>query len=112
MGFSVAGSYGDLGDSLRTNTLNADDTHYWTVGGAYEYGPFAASVTYFDSEYDRGNVLTGRNEFQNLAVGVDYKMAPGFTPYAEVNFIEMDIAGGTADDNDGTVFIVGSQLNF
>lgn len=112
MGFSLAGSYGDLGESLRTKTLNADDTHYWTVGAAYEYGPFAGSVTYLDSEYDRGNVLTGRNEFTNLAVGVDYKMAPGFTPYAEVNFIEMDIAGGVADDNDGTVFIVGSQLNF
>jgi len=110
MGFSLAGSYGDLGDSLRVKTLNADNSHYWTVGGAYEYGPFGVSVTYLDSEYDNGGAL-GHNDFQNLSVGTDYKLAPGLTPYAEVSFFEQE-APGVVNDNDGTVFIAGTQLTF
>lgn len=110
LGFSLAGSYGDLGESLRLKTANADDTHYWTVGGAYEHGPFGASVTYLNSEYDLGGA-SGNNELSNISVGVDYKLAPGFTPYAEVSFIELD-AATNANDNDATVFIAGTQLAF
>lgn len=110
MGFSLAGSYGDYGDSLRTKTLNADETNYWTVGGSYEHGPFGMSVTYLDSEYDLGTG-NGSNDFSNISVGVDYKLAPGFTPYAEVSFIDLDPTG-TANDNDATVFIAGTQLAF
>ncbi len=110
MGFSLAGSYGDWGDSLRTTASNADNTHYWTLGGAYEYGPFGASVTYLDSQYDNGGAF-GHNDFTNVSVGADYKLAPGLTPYAEVSFIQIDPTG-TVDDNDATVFIAGTQLNF
>lgn len=105
MGFSVAGSYGDQGDSLRTS---GDDATYWTLGGAYEFGAFAASVTYMESEYETVGVT---NDFSNLSVGADYKLAPGFTPYAEVSFVELD-AAGAALDNDATVFIAGTQLSF
>lgn len=100
-GFSLAGSYGDWGDSLAANNTDAD---YWTIGGAYDFGPFGASVTYLSSE--RGN-----NDFDNLSIGADYKMAEGLTPYAEINFYSMDPAG-VVSDNDGTVFIIGSQLAF
>ncbi len=111
MGFSLAGSYGDWGDSLALKTADADDRDYWTVGAAYEMGAFGASVTYLASNYQ---VAAGDdNEFSNLSVGVDYKLAPGFTPYAEVSFFDIDEQGtGLAEDNDGTVFIVGSQLAF
>jgi outer membrane protein OmpU len=67
MGFSVAASYADIGDSLRTKALNADDTKYWTAGVAYETGPFGASVTYIDSQYDLGTG-NGSNDFRNIAV--------------------------------------------
>ncbi|MDX2074173.1 MAG: porin [Alphaproteobacteria bacterium] len=110
MGFSLAGSYGSWGDSLQlTSTASDEDTMYWTLGGAYEYGPFGASVTYLNSEFDNGAT---ENEFDNLSVGVDYKLAPGLTPYAEVSFVEFDNATGTANDNDATVFIAGTQLAF
>ncbi|MDX1975029.1 MAG: porin [Rickettsiales bacterium] len=109
-GFSVAGSYGDWGDSLRTATDGTDETSYWTAGLAYETGPFGASVTYLSSEYDIASTTTDA-EFTNIAVGVDYKLAPGLTPYAEVNFIEFDEATA-ASDNDATVFIAGTQLSF
>ena len=77
MGFTVAGSYGDLNDSLQTVASNNDHSYYWTAGGAYEFGPFGASVTYLKSELDLG---VGQNKFDNLSVGLDYKLAPGPHP--------------------------------
>ena len=111
MGFAVAGSYGNWGDSLST-TAGLDDRDFWTVGAAYETGPFGVSVTYLDSNYQES--ATVDNEFNNLSVGVDYKLAPGFTPYAEVSFLEIDSGAGVgvAEDNDATVFIAGTQLSF
>ena len=109
MGFSVAGSYGDLGDSLRAKATSSDsDNDYWTLGAAYETGPFGASVTYLDSTYDNG---TTHNDFSNLSFSTDYKLAPGLTPYAEVDIIKVDPTG-TVDDNDATVFLLGTQVQF
>jgi hypothetical protein len=111
MGFALAGSYGSWGDSLSVKTANVDDRDFWTVGGSYEMGPFGASVTYLSSNYEESTNVD--NQFTNLSVGVDYKLAPGFTPYAEVSFFEIDGQGtGLAEDNDGTVFIAGTQLAF
>jgi len=106
-GFSLAGSYGAWDDSLTTTGANVD-ADYWTVGAGYDYAQFAASVTYLDSNIDNGAVS---NDFQNLVIGADYKLAPGLTPYAEVSLYEFD-APATAADNDGTVFLVGTQLAF
>lgn len=112
MGFSVAGSYGDWGDSLRAKSVGKVDADFYTLGAAYETGPFGVSVTWFDSTYEAST--TADNTFDNLSVGVDYKLAPGFTPYAEVSLVDMDVSNtSTADvDNEATVFIVGSTLAF
>ncbi len=54
---------------------------------------------------------TTNNDFDNFVIGADYKLAPGLTPYAEVAFFDQD-AVGTSDDNEGTVVLLGTQLNF
>lgn len=100
MGFTAGGSYGDYQDSLGANT----DASFWNVGLGYETGPFGASVSYFDSE-------AGTNEFSNLIVGADYKLAPGLVPYVEVNFFDLD-AAGVVSDNEGTAVLAGTQLTF
>lgn len=113
-GFTLGGSYGIIDESSNTATLNTE-TDYWTVGGAYAFGPFAASVSYFSSEIDNQAVANTDSEFQNLVVGADYQLAPGLVPYIEVAFFETDnnIANtATTVDNEGTVFIVGTELNF
>lgn len=132
MGFSLAGGYGDWGDSNTLKTANSDDTHYWNVGLGYEYGPFGASVTYLNSTFDCGTnaatingafgatgdcLSTGKNDFDSISVGADYKLAPGLTPYAEVTWYDMDstttnVVGTGNRDNQGYVGIVGTQLNF
>src|SRR5579884_246565 len=52
MGWSIAGSYGDWGKSLTTAASGSKDTWYWDAGIAYEYGPFGASFTYLNSQFD------------------------------------------------------------
>lgn len=103
LGFTFGGSWGDWGDSYQAVNSN-NDADFWNLGLAYDFGPFGASIGYIDSE-------NAGNESQNLVIGADYKLAPGLVPYAEVSFFELDSAG-TANDNDGTVFLVGTQLNF
>jgi predicted porin len=105
-GFSVAGSYGDWSDSDNTAGRDSD---YWTLGGGYTAGPIGLSATYIDSTRDV--TATTQNEFQNLVLGAEYKLAAGLTPYAEVSFYEFDSAG-VAYDNQGTTVILGTQVAF
>ena len=108
MGFSAAGSYGDWRDSLAASGTKAD---YWTGGIAYETGPFGASVTYLGSE----TKPTGfDNKFQDVSVGVDYKLAPGLTPFIEYTWYDINPTGtgNVGGENKGSVAIVGSQLSF
>ncbi len=106
-GFSAAASYGDWSDSGQAVAANADQD-YWTAGLGYEGGPFGVSATYLDSTVE---VAGGDNDFTNLVIGADYKLAPGLTPYAEVSFYEYDGAAAV-NDNEGTTVILGTQLAF
>jgi hypothetical protein len=109
LGFSLAGSYGDWRNSFDVSGVTAS---YWTVGGAYETGPIGASVTYLSSE----DKPTGfDNKFQDISVGVDYKLAPGLTPFAEYTWYDINPSGALAagtDENKGSVVIIGSELSF
>lgn len=104
--FSVAASYGDWSDSDNTAGLDSD---YWTLGAAYTTGPIGLSATYIDSTRE---TATGDNEFSNIVLGADYKLAPGLTPYAEVSFYDFDGSTGTAYSNEGTAVILGTQVAF
>jgi outer membrane protein OmpU len=110
MGFAVAASYGDWDDSA-TAVAGSVESDYYTLGASYETGPFGLSATWLQSEVDSGAT---ENEFENLVIGADYKLAPGLTPYAEVSFYEFDEAGTGAGvyDNDGTTFLLGTQIAF
>lgn len=99
-GFSVAGSYGNWDNS----GISAVDGDYWTAGLGYAAGPVGLSVTYLDSEL-------ASNDFQNIVVGAEYKLAAGLTPYAEVSFYDFN-STGTTYDNEGTTFILGTQVAF
>ncbi len=100
---SVAGSYGDWDDSGLASGSSAD-TDFWTAGIAYAKEDWGVSATWFDS--DRGG-----NDYESLVLGVDYTPVSGLTPYAEVTFFDADEAG-VALDNDGTILLLGTYLNF
>ncbi len=105
-GLSLAGSYGDWSDSNNSSGL---DSSYWTLGAGYAMGPVGLSATYLDSTRDASS--TTENEFTNLVLGADYKLAAGLTPYAEVSFYDFD-STGTTYDNTGTTVILGTQVAF
>ncbi len=108
MGFQVAASYGDWDDSMMPSASNGD-SDYWTLGAAYDFGQFGASVTYLDSNVEVG---TADNEFDNIVIGADYELAPGLTPYVEASFYDFEANGTGVGDNDGSVFILGTLLSF
>lgn len=108
-GFTLGGSYGDYQDTQVGAATSEGD--YYDVGLGYAMGPWSASATYFNSTVD----LVGgtEDEFTNIALGVDYQLAPGLVPYAEVAIFEFDGAGtGIANDNEGTVVMLGTELSF
>lgn len=102
-GFNFAGSYGQWNEVAGTA---GDEADYWTAGVGYDMGAIGLSATYLDSTYEVAGAAD--NDFNNLVLGADYKLAPGLTPYAEVSFYEFD----GAVSNDGTQVLVGTQLAF
>lgn len=102
-GISLAGSYGDWGNSSHPVNSNAE-THFWTAGIAYEADKAGVSATYFDSEH-------ADNNYKSVVIGADYKVADGLTPYIETTFFEADEAG-TNIDNEGNVVLIGTYVNF
>lgn len=106
--FTVGGSYGNWMKSgqVKGATQNKQ-VDYWTLGGAYVQGPVGASLTYLNSN-------RRENKFSNVSLGADYQLAPGLVPYAELSFVKFDPnrAISSSRTNDGTVFLLGTQLNF
>lgn len=106
--FSIAGNYADLGETGQVAN-SGYETSYWTLGAAYENGPYGVSVTYLNSIAENAN---GDNELTNIVVGADYNLAPGFTPYIEAAFFDLEDANTSNADNAGSVVLFGAELAF
>jgi outer membrane protein OmpU len=123
-GLSVAGSYSDWGKSGTPKGRQVGAKYgakYWTLGTAYAYKDVNMSVTYFNGK--RSNVFLtrdlpaniqhdkGYNKNHYLSFGVDYNLAPGLLPYAEVTHFKAK-RYGISTHNKGYVAIVGTKLAF
>ena len=106
-GVTVGGSWLQADEFGRATSTEAEA---WTLGAAYEFGPFAASVTYLESELEAAGSVDA--EFENLVFGADYQLAPGLVPYVEVAFFDADDNTAGTADNDGSLVIVGTELTF
>ena len=121
-GFSLAASYGDLGKSGNNKSVagvaqKSAKSSYWTVGAAYDYSHFGASVTYLESKRGAAVAATStaanpKASFKNISFGVDYRVAPGFMPYAEVSAFKLDSKTAKGTKNTGNVFLAGTKLHF
>lgn len=110
-GFSLAGNV--FNTELETVGGTADlETDGYSIGAAFANGPYGISVTYLNTETEAANGNT--DEFENIVVGADYQMAPGFTPYIEAAFFDDENNGalGTTVDNEGSVVLLGAELSF
>ncbi len=116
MGFEIAGSFQDLGDSGLTATqrLNGGDTgQWWDIGVAYGTGPYKVSVVYMQSEANDGEAAGGADDSVDyLQVGFGYAAAPGLDFYAAYQYVDLDNGVGTTSDNEANLFMLGTQVSF
>lgn len=142
-GITIGASYGDWGDSLQPKSgiysCNYDPSQplasqtcasggrkfsnstYHTAGIAYEFGPFASSLTYLKSNFQD-------NKYNAISFGVDYRMAKGLMPYVEITKYQFksnqpqasDILDQSSvansdrqlKDNEGYVALIGLLFSF
>lgn len=111
-GFSVAGSYNDLGDSGLTAAQEAgggDTGSWWDVGVAYGTGPYKVSLIYMESEANDGT--NGDEKTDYLSFGAGYTVAPGLDVYASYQYVDMDSDDATRQ-NEANMIMVGTHVSF
>jgi hypothetical protein len=108
-GFSFGASYGDNFDSGCVKGVSGcDGGNFYEVAGAYATGPFTVSLGWFHGERDL--TTTTDEETDIISIGAKYALAPGAVIIGEVNFVDEDGTGTTK--NDGTTYMVGTQISF
>ncbi len=124
--FSIAGSYIDWGKTGAATQKIAGQKYgasLWNLGAAYECDNFGASLTYYESK--RGatvsyngsskqfadNPASRYNKLKVISLGLEYKVAPGLLPYAEVSHYSHNRAGVLVS-NKGEVYLAGVKLSF
>ena len=114
-GVTLESSYGTLGFKYTERdhdspTATLDDMTAWTVQGTIKSGDTTFGAGYFQGD---GNITGGgTNEFDRFYVGVDHALAAGVTIGAFVAVEDLDVAGGSASDNDGVVGGAGMSISF
>ena len=112
--FAVAAGYLDNGDSGVTKAneaLGIDAGSWYDVAVQYASGPFKVAAGYFASE--KQVAQTQEAEAEIFSVTGDYNVAEGLDVYAEFDYVELeDGTTATANDNDASVFIVGTKVSF
>ncbi len=111
--WSFAGSYtNQKGYTNAEINKGNNKTYLYTAGAAYQQGPVAVSFVYSVS-----NAL--KNKVSSYTLGTDYKLAPGFVPYAEVTYFQakgkqLPIYGASAASykTKGTIALIGATLKF
>lgn len=111
MGFTVGGSWMASPEYGFTKTSDIS-AKGWSLGGAYEYGPFGVSVTYLNSTVNNAIAAGQDADFDNTVVSADYQLAPGLVPYVEVAFFNTDDNSASTIDNSGNVVLLGTELTF
>ncbi|MBE9556630.1 MAG: porin [Proteobacteria bacterium] len=128
--FGLGANYTDNGDSGMWDLSNegrTSESSYWNVAASFETGPLYFSAGYMSSVRDYSGtdpyyVAAPDSTFENIALTVDYTMAPGLGIYAEVDLISDEFIGGGAvcEDNwggincsnDATILIMGANVSF
>lgn len=131
----VAGTYGSWMKTATYRTKQVgtkQGSQYWTLGAAYQHGKLGYSLTFMKSKKAGGLEAVGTyiqgshnlqvtptasfsdtayNKFTNISLGVEYKLAPGFMPYAEASHFKFKDANAPKS-NQGIIYLVGTRVSF
>jgi hypothetical protein len=138
--FRIGGTVGSWFKSLSLKEKlpgTKQGSQYYTLGAAHSIDKLGYAVTYMSSKKAGGVEMLGKqvfddaggamvagaagvtqadfsdtkyNKFQNLVFDVDYKLAPGFMPYATFSKFKFKESKGAKDD--GHVGLVGVRMTF
>jgi len=114
MGFTVGGGYVQQGTGGYASTagLADDDTKGWNAGLQYETGPFTVGGNVLMAEGEGLQTVEADNEFTAYSIGATYNIAPGLDTYLETTMFDYQSESGAASDNEGSVVILGTALEF
>ncbi|NNG04094.1 MAG: porin [Inquilinus sp.] len=110
---TVGGFWIDSEQEDSSGVVAVDRMRYG-LGASFSTGPwsFAANALIGENDATAASTTDG-GEDTVYGVGLEYSLAPGLTPYADLVIFDFDDNSGVAtDDNDGSVFIVGVTASF
>ncbi len=114
-GFTIAGAYGDNGESgCGAVTAGCDAGFYYDAGVGYGAGPFKVGAGYFASEAT-ANSGVGDDEVEIWTIGGTYTVAQGLIAFVEYNngtFTNGVAAGAATDEVENQGFLIGSRVSF
>jgi outer membrane protein OmpU len=103
--FGFGGAYTTDNGSLQSD----GDTDTYVLGADYTYGATKFGYSYFNSQGETG--ATTEDELDRHTLGAVYTYGPGMDFNASVALYDLD-AASNADDNEATVFAVGTDVQF
>jgi predicted porin len=115
--FTVGASYGNWGVSgIYKGTSHNYKRHssFYTLGAGYSMGDLSTAITYFNSRAAGG--VTGitqqdkDDKVKLLSFAVQYKLMPGFMPYAEVT--NFNLSQHSQVTNKGYISLIGAKISF
>jgi len=120
-GFTVGGSYNDLGHYGATHGQNKSQQNF-TLGGKYEMDKVAVGISWLNGQgYDNllavpaAGTVTGTNyvgSFNAYGAGATYTWFPGLTSAVDGVIFNQDVDTVAGGHNDGYVFLVSQKLTF
>ncbi|WP_259781809.1 porin [Aestuariispira ectoiniformans] len=110
-GFEVAAGYGDRGDNGCLKNTNCDMGKFYDLGVAYNFDALKVGAAYFHSELNQDG-LGSDDELDTFGVEANYTVAEGLSTYAGVMWANSDDGDTANDDNDSTVFVIGTAMSF
>jgi predicted porin len=120
-GLTVGGAYVKAFDGTQSvdatgNELRTAKGYGWTVGGAYEIGPYTVGLTYQYGENDGNRGSSGKPQLQQANISGTYQFGPGVDLVGGFFAYDLQTQGrsdGTVGfDNQGWGFASGIKLAF
>ncbi len=117
--FSVGAAYlnADTGVQEAAGPGNNAEIETWTIGAAWDNGPYHLGATWYNTEignnvYGLGLAGTRDVEIDRYTVGGGYTYGPGMTFRGSVAFGNVDSSTAAANDTDFLQVGIGTDVNF
>ena len=109
-GFTLGGSYRQV---VADAVLNSLDGKAWDIGLQYASGPYAVSLSYFQSQVEGNVANSSEDEIEFIQLSGKYNLGAGVDALASVGHAKFeDETGLDANENKGWVVMTGLSLAF